>query len=416
METKAKKCWKIIGLSALVLVLIFITIVLGYVAYMSANYYRIEDELSLVVENNKEENITLETDYTISTYNIGFGAYNQDFDFFMDTGTMLDGTVVTGTRAKAESKEVVVEDTEGAIETIKGLDTDFAFFQEVDTKSTRSYFVNQYEMIKNAFQEFSSSFASNFHTSYLIYPFNDHIGSIQSGIVTLSKYNISSSTRRSFPIDESFVNKFFDLDRCFVVNRLNIEGTDKQLVLINLHMSAYDEGGVIRAKQLEMLTNLISFEYEKGNYVIAGGDWNHDIAGSINTFESQQKTPDWVKEITDDDIPEGFSFAQTTLTTPTCRSAEMAYKKGVNYTVVIDGFLVSDNIKITNTENIDTDFMFSDHNPVKMTFSLIKENEQDNPETGEETGETPSDESGDEINSAENCCLDFKKRYSVEIF
>lgn len=392
MNTKAKKGIKYAGLSLLLALLLLFTIILGYVTYLSANYYRIRDNQVLTIENNQTADITLDTTYSISTFNIGFGAYDREFDFFMDSGVMADGTVVSGTRAKAESKERVLENTNGAIDIIENLATDFVFLQEVDTDSTRSYFVNQYEMFQNALEGYSSSFASNFHTGYLIYPFNDHIGSIQSGVATFSKYEIAESVRRSFPVDESFVNKFFDLDRCFVVNRLNIEGSDKQLVLVNLHMSAYDEGGVIRAQQLEMLKNFISAEYSKGNYVIAGGDWNHDIADSLEYFPSQQQIPAWVQQITEEDIPDGFSFAKT-LNAPTCRAAEMPYTEGVNYTVVIDGFLVSDNIQIETISNIDTingkdiSFLYSDHNAVKMSFSLLPSTEEggESADSGNET-------------------------------
>ena len=34
--------------------------------------------------------------------------------------------------------------------------------------------------------------------------------------------------------------------------------------------------------------------------------------------------------------------------------------------------IVSDNIEIKIVENIDTDFMYSDHNPVKLEFSIKK--------------------------------------------
>ena len=421
MNAKAKRGWKIVGLSFLLAFLLLITIVIGYVTYLSANYYRIEDNLALAVENNKSDIVSLDTTYSISTYNIGFGAYDRDFDFFMDSGVMEDGTVVNGTRGKAISEERVLTNTNGAINIAKNLETDFAFFQEVDTESTRSYFVNQYEMIKNEFSDYSSSYASNFHTGYLIYPFNDHIGSIQSGIVTLSKYKIEGSTRRSFPIDESFVNKFFDLDRCFVVNRLDIEGTDKQLVLINLHMSAYDEGGVIRAKQLEMLTEYIAKEYENGNYVIAGGDWNHDIADSLEYFESEQQIPSWVQQITEEDIPEGFSFAKS-LNAPTCRAAEMPFTDGVNYTVVIDGFLVSDNVRVEEVTNVstlngeDVNFLYSDHNAVKMSFSLItpeieQPTETENPETNE--GENTDNGNGEIVNNIVNSIFIENKKKAV---
>ena len=103
----------------------------------------------------------------------------------------------------------------------------------------------------------------------------------EAGIVTMSKYDIESSVRYSLPIDESFPTKFFDLDRCFMITRYRA-GDSKELVLINVHLSAYDEGGVYRKKQLELLNEVLKQERDKGNYVIAGGDFNHDIAESLN--------------------------------------------------------------------------------------------------------------------------------------
>ena len=43
----------------------------------------------------------------------------------------------------------------------------------------------------------------------------------------------------------------------------------KTLVLVNSHASAYDEGGVIRAQQMEMLFSFMEEEYKKGG-------WKHD--------------------------------------------------------------------------------------------------------------------------------------------
>ncbi len=54
---------------------------------------------------------------------------------------------------------------------------------------------------------------------------------------------------------------------------------------------------------------------------------------------------------------------------PTCRSSDMPYTPGVNYTAVLDGFIVSDNLTAT-ARNVDTGFAYSDHNPVLLTFVL----------------------------------------------
>ena len=371
-----KKVFKVLGITLLCLILAIAIIVGTYAIYLSCQYYRIEDNQTLDITNNKQALVTTNNKYSISTYNIGFGAYAQNFSFFMDTGTMLDGTEVAGTSSRAISKENVEFNTAGAMTTIAELSPDFMFFQEVDTDSHRSYFVNQYESLQSAFTDYSSSFAVNFHSGYLFYPVTNPIGTCNSGIVTMSKYNITSSTRKTFPVDDSFINKFFDLDRCFVVNRLPIEGSDKELVLINLHMSAYDEGGVYRTQQLELLCDFIATEYAAGNYVIAGGDWNQDIADTIDYFPSNQLIPEWVFSISPDELPQGFSFA-TARNVPTCRGADIPYKvidKSQNYlenySVVIDGFLVSDNVQVVNVTNIDTDFMYSDHNPVYMEFIL----------------------------------------------
>ena len=371
-----KKVFKVLGITLLCLILAIAIIVGTYAIYLSCQYYRIQDNQVLEITNNKQPLVATNSKYSISTYNIGFGAYAQNFSFFMDTGTMLDGTEVAGTSSRAISKENVEFNTAGAMTTIAELNPDFMFFQEVDTDSHRSYFVNQYESLQSAFTDYSSSFAVNFHSGYLFYPITNPIGTCNSGIATMSKYNIENSTRKTFPIDESFINKFFDLDRCFVVNRLPIEGSDKELVLINLHMSAYDEGGVYRTQQLELLCDFIATEYAAGNYVIAGGDWNQDIADTIDYFPSNQLIPEWVFSISPDELPQGFSFA-TARNVPTCRGADIPYKvidKSQNYlenySVVIDGFLVSDNIQVVNVTNIDTDFMYSDHNPVYMEFIL----------------------------------------------
>ncbi len=369
-----KKTITAIILAFLTVVMFFVLAFGGYVAYLCAQYYRIEDGKQLEIQNNQTQKVQTEKEYSISTYNIGFGAYTQDFNFFMDSGEMLDGTKTQGTQSVANSKESVLECTNGAIDVVKNLNTDFAFFQEVDTNSTRSYGVNQYAMLQENFNTFASSNAVNFHSGFLFYPLSSPHGTVNSSIATFSKYQVESGVRRSFPIDESFPTKFFDLDRCFAVYRLQVEGYEHELVLVNLHMSAYDEGGKIRAKQLKMLMTFLDEEYQKGNFVVAGGDWNHDIASSADIFKTQEKKPDWVGYITESDIPAHFKFASSK-NAPTCRSSDIPYTKDengnlVNYSVVIDGFLVSDNVEISSVTNINTEFKFSDHNPVCMKFLL----------------------------------------------
>lgn len=363
---KAKKIIKICAICILALFAAILLTVGGYVIYVMAQYSRIEDKFVLEVQNNKEAVLEINTDYKIMSYNIGFGAYDREFSFFMDTGEMNDGTKTVGKYGKGVSKENVQKNTDGSLEIVKNAGADFYLLQEVDESSTRSYDINQRQAF--SIDGYANTYAQNFHSAYLMYPFSDPHGAVRSGLLTLSKYKIESAVRRSFPVSDGFPDKFFDLDRCFSVHYIPCAG-GKTLVLINLHMSAYDEGGTIRAEQLVMLNAIFEEELEKGNYVIAGGDFNHDIAGTADKFASGQKRPDWLYVLEDDDLALGMRFVGDS-TAPSCRGADIPYEKGVNYIVAIDGFTVSQNIEVS-IETLDNEFLYSDHNAVTMTFKLL---------------------------------------------
>ena len=367
---------KIIKRTLITLLFVLLAVALlagGYIGYMQLQYYRIEDNLQLTVENEQGEVLKPGQEYSALTYNIGFGAYGPDYSFFMDRGVMNDGTPVVGKYGKALSRQSVIDHTNGALQELEFEDADFVLLQEVDVKADRSYDVNQVETIVAALPQYSSVFANNFHSAYLLYPFNDPHGAVEAGLLSLSKMKISEAVRRSYPVDNSFIIKFTDLDRCFAVMRVPVEG-GKELVLINSHMSAYDEGGLIRAQQLKLLNDVMTEEYEKGNYVIVGGDFNHALGEEVSTaYMGQQQFPAWISVLNDEDIAQGFSIqkAVNEMAVPTCRAAEMEWEPGVNYATVVDGFIVSDNVK-AQAQNEDTQFAYSDHNPVRLTFTLME--------------------------------------------
>ena len=377
---KTKKIIKIVCVVLACIIALFALIVGIYVAYVALQYYRIDDNQTLEIENARTEKVRTEQTYSLLSYNLGFGAYSPEYSFFMDTGEMNDGTKVAGIYAKGMNKADVEKNVSGQLAVSKAQNADFYFFQEVDVKAHRSYKINMYERAKAEFAEYSAVYAENFHTANLLYPFNDPIGKTNAGILTLSRYSTERAVRRSFPITENFIDKLFDLDRCFAVHYLPVEGSEKQLALINLHMSAYDEGGTVRAQQLEMLNGVLAEERAKGNYVIAGGDFNHCLIAdngfdsdeeALQYFKSWQKTPDWVKNsvLHNSELAEGFQIVAS-LNAATCRGADIPYEAGVNYSTVIDGFLVSDNVTIVSEQTVDTQYAYSDHNPVLLQFKL----------------------------------------------
>ena len=352
------------------IILIVLFVVITYVLYVNFTYYRIKDNTILNINNNQKETFEFNKEYKVLTYNVGFGAYDHDFSFFLDEAYTKDNKFISGKYAKAISKNNVINNTNKIIDILKENKSDVYLIQEIDKKANRSYFVNQVEELIKAFKGYSSVYTSNFHSAYLAYPLHDMIGKSESGLLTLSKYNFYSNIRRSYPVTNEFFKKFFDLDRAFSVHRTKLKN-NKELVIVNSHMSAYDKGGNIRKKQLEMLKVFMKEEKEKGNYVIIGGDFNHDYANSKTLYMGDKKVPDWVFDLSDKDLIEGYKFVVPVNKNlyGTYRGAESPYDKNKTYQVVVDGFIVSSNIE-AESEIINTDYIASDHQPVVLKFKL----------------------------------------------
>ncbi|MBQ2938802.1 MAG: endonuclease/exonuclease/phosphatase family protein [Clostridia bacterium] len=354
---KRKKRWLTLGgvLGALLLV------VVGYASYVLFTYDRIEDNLPLQpVDTGDAAALAIGENYTAVIQNIGFGAYTPDFTFFMDGGT----------ESWAESEQSVKACVNAAADKVQEYTPDFVLFQEVDTDSTRSYHIDQQKLLTDRFAAYGSVFAVNYHSAFLAYPFTQPHGASNSGLLTLSKYNVTSAVRRSLPISESF-SKFLDLDRCYTVSRIPVEN-GKELVLYNVHLSAYGGSDEIRTAQMTMLFEDMKAEYEKGNYCVCGGDFNHDFTGDSTQRLNGGQTVDfgWAQPFPADLLPEGITRCTDYQNlSPTCRNCDIPYEEG-NFTIIVDGFLVSDNVEATAVENVHTGFAYSDHNPVVLKFML----------------------------------------------
>ena len=58
----------------------------GYGLYVVLRYYRVEDQQSVTVAGAATQSVPVGEPLSLITYNIGFGAYSQDYSFFMDGG------------------------------------------------------------------------------------------------------------------------------------------------------------------------------------------------------------------------------------------------------------------------------------------------------------------------------------------
>ena len=352
-----KKALKII----LFVLLALLIIVAGYFAYVFISYHRIGSG-PIKTEGSASQALNKDAEYKIVSYNIGFGAYEKDYGFFMDGGK----------ESWAWSKERLDANLKKIAALLADQNADLCNVQEVDIGSTRSYKFDERDYLTEKLTGYCFSFAQNYDSPFLFYPIFQPHGASRSGMMTFSKFGIQSAERVELPI-ESGLTKFLDLDRCYSKNRIKTSD-GKELVLYNFHLSAYTSDGKIANEQLVILTDDMEKEYAAGNYCIAGGDFNKDILGDSSVyFGKADKEYTWAQP-----IPEGiFDGKHLTLAAPldkdapvpSCRNADSEYHEG-QFVLTIDGFIISDNVEAISSRVIDTGFEYSDHNPVELIFKI----------------------------------------------
>ena len=329
-----------------------------FLAVFAINEYKPKDVEEVEVENAQDGRLSAGVPASILTFNVGYGALSSDQDCYFDGGQ----TVVP------ESEEIIKKNMDGMATILTEEKADINFLQEVDRDAKRSYYIDELPIFQKATGH-STMFATNFDVFYV--PFNKGMGKVKAGIVTTTGYKVNSATRYQLPISFSWPISMVNLKRCLLETRIPVEGTDKELVLVNLHLEAYDsgEGKIAQTKQL---MDLLSKEYKAGNYVIAGGDFNQTFEPVANSYPLTQDTitnNKWQPGIINQsDLAEGFSFAVAD-NVATCRLDDTALRSDTQL-YIIDGFIVSDNITVNEIKNLDKGFAYTDHNPVKMNFTL----------------------------------------------
>lgn len=363
MRKKAKKMelWKKILIGIVSVPLILALVYGSLLLYLTATEYKPEESQKLTIEGEaSQKEISRGDSMKIMTWNIGYGALGDNADFFMDGGSHV----------KTADRSRLNRNLEGITKELTDVSPDAVFFQEVDRDSARSYHVDEMSVITGKVSGYQNIFAYNYRTAFIPYPWPP-IGKVQSGILTLSRYQIEDSTRLQLPCPFSWPIRLAQLKRCLMINRIPVAGTDHELVLVNLHLEAYDDGEGKKA-QTQVLRNVLQKEMDAGNYVIAGGDFNQTFSNTdISAFPTI--TGKWhAGSIAVQDFDNSWQMLMDH-TQPSCRSLDQPYagadKTNFQY-YVIDGFIVSANIQVNSCQTQNLQFQNSDHNPVIMEVTL----------------------------------------------
>ncbi len=310
------------------------------------------------------------TDSTLSfvIWNVGYGGLGAQEAFFYDQGHFFWTT--PGKVRVPEQR--VAQYVDGMEQTVKELAADFYLLQEVDTSSRRSWYTDQLDSMQLRLPGYAAYFAMNYKNERVpipIFHFWDHYGYVRGGLVSFSRFSAAESLRQQLPGDLAWPTRLFELDRC-VLRQVFPTTWGKELVVYNIHLAAYDEGGVVKQQQMAWLQTALQADYAKGAYVVIGGDWNQVPPGFDYATYNPTKRADFEQiSISDTFAPAGWQWVYA-VDVPTNRKMNAVYDRQESLKSLIDFYLISPNIQLLEVEGIDQDFAYADHQPVRMRLRL----------------------------------------------
>lgn len=336
---------------AVLLVVIF-AVFLALLTYME--YTPAEKET--IHTNSKVLPYELDT-LKVLTWNIGYAGLDSDMDFFMDGGNRM-----------RQTEEKTKENLEAIASFLRQhQDVDFCLLQEVDIKSRRSYKIDELSAVALAMKQQLAFFALNYKAELVPVPVTNPMGGVESGIAVFSRYNPYQVVRHSYPSSESWPTRIFNLKRCFMSLRIPLS-LGKELVVVNTHNSAYDDGNQ-RQEEMAYLKSFLLAEEQKGSYVVVGGDWNQTPPGYPESKGTAHFKPLPIDETY---MPQGWQWVYDAAV-PSNRFLDSKYQEGVTQTTLLDFFLCSPNIRCIDVKTVNLGFASSDHNPVMLTLLIVND-------------------------------------------
>lgn len=380
---KPKPLWLKITIAVAVAVISVGAIFGAYLGYLQGGHDRVYDwKMLQVVGKNKSNRVSLNTQLDIITYNLSYGIMDPEFTYFKAENKMPNGSTTKGSSSRATNKDRVSINVNGSAELVgKGSNasTDFILFQDIDVDSTRSYYINQKEILTNVLSNFAGVFAENGSSNYVFSPISSPLGKIDTRMATFSNKYMSLKIRYSLPSNSEFLGKYGSNDNCVIVTTYKTAGA-KELSVVNVNVGIY-ESAEVRLADLEAILQIMDYEANtRGNYVVVGGSFGYLLNGEEGEFLNTSGSPSWSECLPEsfsaDSLKQiGFRIVKDEIALDqkigTVRDMSEKYNKGVSFEAVIDGFIVSNDVAIDSVSVIDNGFLYSSHNPVKMSFRLI---------------------------------------------
>lgn len=295
---------------------------------------------------------TASTTITVGTWNLGYAGLGKESDFVVDGGEHFF----------PPSRKIVAKNIDLIEQTIEGLGTDVQLFQEIAYSGPLSLWKSVARRVEDISADGFYWWRPDVATTNLPWPLR-----LKHGTAITSRLAPDSGTLT--PIVGEPEPFFGMLNRQYGLQVMILQMADGagSWAIMNVHLSAFDDGGDLRRQQIKAVFDHAQSLFEQGHHVIIGGDWNMELAKTDFPHTTAEKDLFWIHPFPEGALPEGWNFAIDPAL-PTVRTDHKPFVAGENYTTIIDGFVVSPNVSIETVHTIDTGFEMSDHMPVIGTF------------------------------------------------
>ncbi len=369
-----KWLYALVRLLALILGL-WILYLLALLVIGTLSDYQPNDTIPLIAIRSTDQHLQEDSTFTALIWNIGYGGLGHESDFFFDSKHYF----FSGGHDVRPTRQQLQRNMAGILHTLKAHPADYYLLQEVDRAARRSHWVDEFALIADTLSNYAAFFATNYRVWYMPLPLAEPwraYGPVEAGLATFLEVQPYESIRFQLPGNFAWPTRIFQLDRCVSLHRIRTRfGPD--LVIMNIHHSAYDDGQ-IKKMQNDFLRELCLAEYERGSYVLIGGDWNQCPPDFPFDYFMPGRTQGYTQlNLPSDFMPPGWQWAYDP-TTPTNRKVRHPYQPDSTFVTLIDFYLLSPNLSPMQVHTIDLDFAYSDHQPVWLEVKIRGKHEPTN--------------------------------------
>ncbi len=330
----------------------FAVLIVALSAWFLANRWNRPHIGDLLVQNT-DKTTPAGPKINVTTWNIGFAALGAKADLFIDGGSSV----------RALSRDELTQAARVIGDKLVAKDADIVLLQENASACFMTRGVDVYGGLQRKLSAYASCFWSDFRTFLVPQPFN-----FRHGITTFTKLSVAECITLETPQDPLYYYGFLKKYYGGIVQKYPIKGHGAAWVVINIHLSAFDAAA--RKDQLAVLMDYAEQEYRFGNHVVIGGDWNMRLL-PVEFLHNPPKDDLFdVFDFPHDTLPNGWVLAADDCTA-TLRSMNAAFVEGQTYTSIVDGFMVSPNVRIEALKTDDLGFEHTDHHPVTGRFSVL---------------------------------------------